>query len=150
MRNLPTPDRFGLTCLFGAMLLFTTLPGCSSGSRNPVEGKVLFKNQPAVGAVVVFHLQGDESGQADRPAGVTDENGVFRLSTAAGEGAPAGSYVVTVFWPEDALPVAKKKAFTTDRVERTDRLGGRYSDPKTSPLRAEVISGANNLDPIPL
>ena len=146
--NLRLIHRFLAGCLGIAVGLAT---GCSGG-RNPVEGQVLVNGVPAAGVVVVFHPQGENADMADRPAGVTDENGTFRLSTSAGAGAAVGSYLVTFNWPEEPKVDLKKKSFATTREnsDRPDRLGGKYSNPKSSQLKVDVKSGTNKLEPFQL
>src|SRR3954464_14548489 len=92
----PTRPEFWRWLLLAAVLL---CPSCSNG-LNTVRGKVLFEGKPIKNAVVAFHPKGETSGTASHPTGVTDENGVFTLSTQKDSGAPTGEYQITVMWLE--------------------------------------------------
>ena len=73
--------------------------GCSrSGpALYPVRGKVLFEGQPARGATLVLHPLGNSGANAIKPRAFVDRDGGFEVFTyAAGDGAPAGEYAVTV------------------------------------------------------
>ncbi|HEV3444812.1 MAG TPA: hypothetical protein VG099_09225, partial [Gemmataceae bacterium] len=73
--------------------------GCSrSGpALYAVRGKVLFEGQPARGATLVLHPLGNSGANAIKPRAFVDRDGGFEVFTyAAGDGAPAGEYAVTV------------------------------------------------------
>jgi hypothetical protein len=121
------------------------LPSCGSSRKPvyPVAGHVFLKHKPVAGATVILHPVNAAPGDATKPAGKVDDQGEFKLTTyTQGDGAPEGDYVVTVEWrapkrsPVDAYPI--------------DRLQGRYSDPKTSTLRAHVDRQTAQLQPIEL
>jgi hypothetical protein len=137
LRCLSTP----LVALACAAL---ALAGCGQGGRKPVHtvtGKVLDGNKkPAAGATLLFHPVKPDPGDPAKPVGLTDEQGIFRLTTyEKGDGAPEGEYVVTVEWRPP-----KKTPFDP---EPADRLAGRYANPKTSRLRARVEKQATELPP---
>jgi hypothetical protein len=120
---------------------------CSGGAAlNPVHGKVLYKDQPAGGAVVTFHPEGGTSVTAIPTVGRTNEDGTFTLTTGDKEGAPAGTYVVTVIWPEEVKP----KGITTAPPESRDRLQGKYAEARGSALKVEIKKGDNQLEPFRL
>ena len=116
-------------------------PQFESRPTFPVEGRVLIQGKPTEGVQVFLHPQ--DASQRGKPRGVTDVEGRFRLRTYHdGDGAPAGEYTVTVYWPalnnsqvpvEDQLP--------------PDRLGQRFMSPKDSLLRATVTAGSTTLPP---
>ena len=113
----------------------------------PVSGKVLVKGQPAEGAKVTFYPTAAESmgPKMPVPAGTTDANGDFRLqSSEADDGAPAGEFKVTVVWPAPPPPNA------TGVFDLKDRLGGRYANPQTSKLTAQVEEGGGEIPPFEL
>lgn len=118
----------------------------------PVRGKVLYYNQPAQHATVIFHPQGgSEEVQKLRPHGTVDAEGNFTLTTYdPDDGAPAGDYKVTVIWPgespEDALDAEDPEHVPSG----PDRLQGRYKDPEASSLSATVTEGTNELEPFQL
>ena len=71
------------------------------------------------------------------PSGITDAQGMFKLSTYHPEdGAPAGGYQVVLSWPE-------KDAGEND----TDRLLGWYGAVHST-LTAQIAEGPNQLAPI--
>src|SRR5262245_967099 len=80
------------------------LSSCGDGKVKvyPVRGQVVDeKGKPAAGAQVFFHPVSPPGGNVEAAVGTADADGVYRLTTyAAGDGAPAGSYVVTVCWYE--------------------------------------------------
>ncbi len=76
------------------------------------------------------------------PHAIVEPDGSFRLTTyRTGDGAPAGSYALTVSWP---LPPVR------GREEGPDRLRGRYADPARPLRRVEVAAGDNDLGTIRL
>jgi hypothetical protein len=122
------------------------LPACTrSDGRKPVypvHGQVHDSdNKPAAGALVVFHPAAAGATETLKPVGYVDDTGTFTLTTyQKDDGAPEGEYVVTIEWrPRPANPFDKK--------DQPDRLHGRYSDPKTSPLRAKIDKQPDNVVP---
>ena len=85
-----TADSVRTVHLAAVFILLGTVTGCSD--LHPVEGIVLMDGKPLDGAAVYFHP--DEGG----PVGIdrTDQDGIFSLETAAGEGVKSGSYTVTL------------------------------------------------------
>ncbi len=152
-RHAFVPRRVGgaALLLLGSLLLSS----CSgSAALNPVKGKVLLKGQPIKGAVVTFHPKGGNEVTAQRPAGVTGDDGTFALTTGTKDGAPAGDYTVTVLWLKapEAPKGGKKIVINTEAADADseDLLKGRYADRARSALTAEVKSGANELQPFAL
>jgi hypothetical protein len=131
-------------------LLCASCGGVKKG-LSEVNGKVLYKGEPAVGAQVIFHPEKD-SGQTLIPSGAVDEDGSFTLFIdKTNKGAPPGKYYVFVRWPDDAAPDPK-----TDKLQKRGRgikavpgdfLQGRYCDHKNPKFHAEVNSGRNDLPP---
>src|SRR5262245_38294847 len=107
----------------GCALAVGALGGCG-GARTtvyPVTGQVLVKGKPADGAFLVFHPTGGGHKDTPRPYATADAGGTFRLTTyESGDGAPAGSYRVTVVW--------RPKPKSTIEAEGPDRRNGRYGD----------------------
>src|SRR5262245_44576170 len=103
--------------------------GCSKAPTGrlpvyPVSGKVTAKGQPVEGAEVVFYGATPEltGPGTPAPAGTTDANGEFWLrSYDPNDGAPAGKFNVSVFWPEPVPAGADEETY-----RRKDRLQGRY------------------------
>jgi hypothetical protein len=111
-----------------------------------VQGQLLVKGQPAAGALVILQPQGGGNPQewaAGFPRAQVAADGSFDVETyGEKDGAPAGDYVVLVSWT--SVDPQNEEASTPDR------LGGRYSDASTSPLRAKVESRPTELAPIKL
>ncbi len=143
-------------CLVALAAVTVSVP--SSGCGNPaglfpVSGKVLYKGEPASGAVVYFHREGGSAGANEGiPYGVVDDRGRFDLACdGAGYGCPPGNYAVLVEWRDLAgngvVPVKTKgriKLVKRSRVRSgPDRLKGRYFDISKPLLHAEVKPGSN-------
>ncbi len=143
--------RYPLGRLVAFSALCAAIVGCSSAvTLNTVEGQVTYKGNPAKGVVVVFHPEDAAKVDAIRPTGTTDDSGNFKLTCAKGTGAPVGKYKITLFWPEEAKPVAGKKVISTDTSEpdAKDRFGGRFESAAASPHQFEVKSGPNKVPTI--
>jgi hypothetical protein len=101
--------RFRAAAVFLACALVTA--GCGGGKKlYPVEGTVTIDGEPLEGAMVIF-----TSGDSTSAAGITSASGKFKLLTDGKEGAPAGTYKVTV---------TKKKT-----VQPTSATTGGVADP---------------------
>ena len=160
--NFVTNDqriRGGFTTMRCALLLsgfsicvIVAAQGCGAENDDrvevyPVSGKVFVGGKPIEGISVIFY--GQAPAQEDKrmpvPAGVTDANGEFRLTSYdSGDGAPAGEYKVAVIWNEPPPPNF------SGVFEPRDRLGGRYASPNTSKLTATVPEGGAELPPFQL
>ena len=117
----------------------------------PVYGKVLAGNQPAVGAMVMFHPLPIESGRFDRirSRGTVELDGSFELTTYnTDDGAPEGEYAVTVYWPGKRVRPPDPNGEDTDLPP--DKLGLRYSNPASTTLRATVTAPETQLEPFNL
>lgn len=141
----------------GLLMLALLLPGCGRGPGPvmkpccPVEGWVFVDGKPAEGAVVMFHPLPLEAGRFDmiRSRGTVDEGGRFRLTTYnVDDGAPAGEYAVTVYWPGKRTGPAAADEESTDLPP--DRLGLRYTKPASSEIRVEVRPPEMRLEPFEL
>jgi hypothetical protein len=137
------------TLIFATVFAALSLSSCAKGKKYfAVHGQVFVDNQPAEGARIVFHPANDDSPLAAAPAAVVKADGSFELATwidadhASRPGAPAGSYRVAIRW----FPVDTGK-YTT---EIPDKLQGKYADPKTSGLTAEVTEQETRLEPFRL
>jgi hypothetical protein len=110
--------------------------------QHPVKGKVVVKGVPAGGVFVVFHQRGSAGGDAARPSGITDENGVYTLTTTAGLGAPPGEYDVTLVWEREPTGTV-----TGGDNAKKDAFNGRYRTPGSSGFKASVAAGPNEITP---
>jgi hypothetical protein len=96
-----------------------------------VRGKVLLNGEPAVGALVVFHPKVEQE-LKERPSGRVADDGSYLLSTfREGDGAPPGTYTVTL--STSLSRTEMKKGFSKE-----NQFPKKYGDPKTSPLTATV------------
>jgi hypothetical protein len=135
----------------GCLLALCCLSCSSSKSEfNPVQGKVLYKDQPLAGATVTFHPKGKTDLQTIRPVGLTKEDGSFALNTGPDAGAPAGQYIVTFICSEVVGQQGDKKVISSRPPETRDRLQGAYADAQTSTFQVEIKIGPNQLAPFQL
>lgn len=108
--------------------------GCGDRRKTtyPVRGRVVdARKQPAAGAVVTLQPVAADPGDPARPTGTADDHGYYTLTTyTAGDGAPAGEYVVTAVWPPP-----RKTPFDPPGG---DKLGGKLAAADKSPHRFTV------------
>ena len=122
----------------------------------PVSGTVTYNGQPVDGATVTFISKGS----ARASLGVTDANGVFRLTTYGeqNDGAPPGEYVVTIAKleggsaatlsgvPEDTTQLGYEVNSETDKQEEAKSLLPEKYNGADSGLTATVgADGTNGL-----
>jgi len=121
-------------CVCLALLLAAI--GC--GSRQPervkiypARGAVIFKGQPAAGAIVRVHGVAGAT-----PRAVVRKDGTFALTTyEAGDGVPPGRYRVSVYW---------RRQGQEDGDEGPFLIPERYSRPESSGLEIEIKPEAQN------
>jgi hypothetical protein len=126
--------------------LIVSLTSCKADPNrpHPVSGKVLFQEQPATGALVTFVPTSNTDPKAPRPTATVDKNGNFKLTTRLSyDGAPAGQYAVTIIY-------LSPEKMVDDQNAGPDLLEGRYANPATTPLRATIKAGKNELEPFNL
>jgi hypothetical protein len=144
-----------------AAVLAAVAPGCGGPTGLvPVSGKVLYRGEPAAGAVVYFHRQTEPGSPSSMiPFGVVEEDGTFSLSTdGLGKGARPGSYSVLVEWRDEKgdgvapVPARGKTRLVKRSKVRSgpDRLNGRYLDMGKPLIHTEVVAGSNALPPFEL
>jgi hypothetical protein len=109
---------------------------------HPVTGTITLDGKPIAGARLALHAIQGAKAQDITPTGVTDDNGQFQISTYQPlDGAPEGSWSVTVSWPEVL-------SGGSDPEYGRERLPARYQDPEKSGL---VIASSEDLrDPVVL
>lgn len=130
--------------MVAGMALLLSSCGNDRKAVYPTKGQVVDKaGKPAAGVAVILHPSADPNDTRHKPAGTTDAQGNFILTTyTENDGAPAGDYLITLEWrPIQKSPLAP---------ELPDRLGGKFRDPKTSPYKATVNKGQNDLPAIQL
>lgn len=127
---------FGMTILLGSLFL---LVGCgqSGPKKYPVSGSVLVNGKPAaLVRVLFFHEDQTLPGNLKMPMGMTNDQGVFHLSTVgAQDGAIEGKYTVAFEWMSD------------NTLGQYDKLGGKFANPKSSTFQITVASKPNDLAP---
>ena len=135
--------------------------GCGSpAGLVPVSGKVLYRGEPAAGAVVYFHRQAEPGSAAGAiPYGIVEDDGTYSLATEGlGNGARPGAYSVLVEWRDlkgDGVTEVKSRG-NVKLVKRSrlrsgpDRLKGRYFDAAKPLLRADVAAGSTQVTPFEL
>jgi hypothetical protein len=134
--------------LFLSTTMAVLLAGCGPKiatferhSVYPVEGTVIWKQKPLVGARLEFHPLGwTLRAFTHAPVAVTGKDGRFHVSTYGGDdGAPVGKYTITIVC-NDGLP----------GMSRPNILPARYTLVETSGLEVEIVEGANVLPPLDL
>jgi hypothetical protein len=155
--------RYSITSSFLLLLALLTFAGCS-GRRMPppkacvpVQGRLLVNARPAAGAMVYFRPEDGspaETWGTGYPRARVGADGTFVVTTySAGDGAPPGEYRLLVEWLDGVPPSSadeEGEGEETDYADAEDRLGGRYLDPATTPLRATVNDEATELPVIEL
>jgi hypothetical protein len=117
------------------------LVGCSEGwqaETHPASGIVTVNGEPASGAVVTLYPKGEKVDvRNSRPWAIAAPDGSFQLQTyEPGDGAPTGTYDVTVTWPLDV---------TKMDLAMIDQLDGAFSRPEKSLWEVEIQAGDNQL-----
>jgi hypothetical protein len=109
----------------------------------PVRGSLVCDQKPLAEALVVFHPVEQADVPLPKPVGYSDAAGQFQLTTvAAGDGAPAGRYRITV-----ELRGPRKIGEEIVR-DGPNLLAARYANPETSTLECEVVAGENVVGPL--
>jgi 5-hydroxyisourate hydrolase-like protein (transthyretin family) len=139
------------TCLLRiGLILPAVLAVCSAGCSkdgdiavHPVHGQVLLDGKPLAQAIVTFHAQAGSAHKLS-PSAQTDAEGRFELTSfQTGDGAPEGTYAVTLTCFRAA---AGRKVSEGDESAR-NVVPVRYANPATSKLTAVVKPGENELEP---
>jgi hypothetical protein len=137
-----------------AVLTIAVFAGCSQDDGRveviPISGKVMSNGKPAEG--VVIQLVPGEGSIAKAaglfPGGVTDSNGVYRLSSyETGDGAPEGDYKVRLYWPGPVKELSSDPVKAA--IQRNKPPGGpedRYQfkywkKPESNPWSVAVAKG---------
>jgi len=87
---------------------------------------------------VQFHPAGEGATRGARADGVCSARWQFRLSTVtANDGVPVGEYTATV--------TLRRPLFTPEGKPGRNTLPEQYARPTTSPLRAKIVEGKNEV-----
>ena len=131
------------TVLLTAMLM----SGCGEApgdapktELHPVMGIVSVDGKPAKGVHVVLHPVNNSSPAAVTPNGVTDETGVFKVTTyAVADGAPEGKYRLSFSWPEATAPGAG------DSGDFVEKLPEQYQFAASSGIELDVNANTEEM-----
>jgi hypothetical protein len=130
--------------------------GCSNANKEKpvfkVHGKLTFEGRPMSKAEIAF-LPADPAQRGLQSRATANADGEYTLYTyRKDDGAPAGDYVVTIYWP---APLSKKAAEKLEKAETIeekdmilapDRLKNAYTDPLKTKLKATVAEKDNEID----
>lgn len=129
------------------VFLFATCSflGCGGSSLTKLTGTVTVDGSPAVGALVIYHPQGE----GKMATGVADAEGKYQLVTDAEMGVSPGKYQITLTWPD---PNQKQEAGSllspASSEPGPDLLKGKFIKKESSGLSAEITAGLKELPPI--
>ena len=128
-------NEFCHLCRFGILLVLVAGCGASGPKKHPVSGSVSVNGKPApLMRVQFFHADQSLPGNLKMPVGMTDETGVFHLSTSGDkDGAVEGEYTVVFEWMSD------------NTLGQFDKLGGKFSSPASSKFKAKILPQKNEL-----
>jgi hypothetical protein len=124
--------------------------GCGSDEFlpcHPAKGTATFRGTPMQHARVTLYPVDakDEKSKHVLPSGVVGEDGTYRLTTYRfADGAPAGTYALTVAWPSGPDSESESPSFIADRLQRN------YDSPKKPLMQVTIEEGDNTLPPIEL
>jgi hypothetical protein len=110
----------------------------------PVKGSLLVDGKPVAQAQLVFHPTAPWPKDASQflPRARTSDDGTFTVTTYAdADGAPAGTYRVTVTWRGEG---DEEQQRTEDDPNLIPPM---YHVPRLTKLRAQVEEGENTLPP---
>lgn len=134
-----------------AAIFLLGLAGCDDGPAiHPVSGQITKEDGSPinVGLVEFVPVAGGRS-----PRGRLTTGGEYRLTTSAeGDGAPAGEYVVVISQPQLAVgalrpaPAAHNDAHHDGQATKLGIVPPPYTRRRASPLRATVAPGENRCD----
>ena len=133
----------GLLAALGILWMGCSKPESNHPKVYPVQGEVFFKGKPASNAVIQFHAANDSPKESLCPHAIVQPDGSFKLTTfATNDGAPAGTYAVTLTWPSPPKPGHDE--------EGPDRFQNRYADLHKPLRQVQIQAGENKLDRINL
>ena len=150
--------------LFGAASCALVFAGCSGGSSlgtEYVEGTVTLDGQSIADATVMFVPVNE--GEGASATGMTDENGVYKLTAQnvggemaeAGSGTLPGEYYVGVIKSVSEEPMSEEEAYekgveyvppSAEEVPEIEHIVPvKYNNPKESGITVTVKAGKNDI-----
>jgi hypothetical protein len=148
-RSVSRPGRRRGLGLLDAAIAAIALTGCADAKPEqvpvfPATGKITFKGEPTVGAVIGLHAKTPPTEQYPAPRASVGVDGSFKITTyAGGDGAPEGDYTVTVLWYK---PIKNGN----DLMSGPNVIPAKYTKPETSDLEVKIVAGENILPPLQL
>lgn len=126
-------EQTGLVLIVAAV----AIAGCGGASDRlpviPTRGLVIVDGKPAVGALLIFHpVEGTPKLPVKARARVHPDGTFVAESYDAGDGVPAGEYIVTVDWREPTEQEGDEGALLLPEA---------YTSPESSPVKVRVSSG---------
>lgn len=135
-------NRIAVTLGMLALALLTT--GCGGPEAwkvhtHQAEGKITINGEAPVNAIIILKSLGAPiDARHTQPWGEVQQDGSYQLTTYRyQDGAPSGTYAVTLFWP-------------TAPGSDTDRLNEKFTSIETAVAQVEIKSGNNTLPEIKL
>ncbi len=133
-----------LTRIHLLLLALTAVSGCGQPPQDvptvdlhPFSGIINVNGKPADGAMVSLHPLDNSALGVVTPNGITDESGLFFLTTYTNaDGAPEGKYKVTVSWCDVVGGSSSDPDYGPEKLPR------RYQDKDASGLEVEVIASS--------
>jgi hypothetical protein len=131
------------------LLITSILCGCSGGKpvweqTHPASGMVTYKGRPIVDAELIFFPEDKSFPETVRPKAKSTEGGKFIVWTyIQGDGAPEGSYKVTVVHNEVAI---SKDTI----VAKPNDLPVKYSKLDSTDIVVKIAAGQNEIPAIDL
>jgi hypothetical protein len=127
-----------------------TFAGCGGAGTKLIQatGSITVDGKPAEGAVLLFHPEDNEIGSVSTAVAAPD--GKFSIVTNAEPGLPAGSYKVTITWPDPAVKPPEGgavfgKGFGDGWEPGPDLLKGRYVAKERSGLSVTIDAATKEL-----
>ena len=125
------------------------LIGCGKGSGLvPVTGKITVDGKPAEGAVLLFHPTSSEN--TSIASAVAKEDGSFAPVTNSEPGIVAGSYKVSITWPDPKVKPSERELMMGTAEPGPDLLKGRYQTKEKSDVTVDVAGDTKELPSIDL
>lgn len=126
-----------------SLLAATALTGCAPSAAweitHPTTGKVTFKGKPLAEVELSFFPEDKSFPESIRPRAKTAADGTFVVWThTQGDGAPAGSYKVTLI--HNAVATSQNTI-----VAKPNDLPIKYAMPGTTDISVQVFAGNNEL-----
>jgi hypothetical protein len=152
MQFVPSIRRSAAACCLALALMSISCSGKPKLDLVPVQGKVLYKDAPAGGVLVMFLPANESDTKAARPFARTEPDGNFTLVTDDQDGAPVGDYVVTFQWLQETQSGAAKQGEQVSMSmggEPVDKLKGKFIDRKKG-FKVKVEKGKTQLEPFKL